>query len=123
MRQRGEAEIWFTPSFHCYLLKFRCHGRLIFSLHRRPCFPLHAAHVTQEQFNYRLPLPHVPGSPVLGVLSVSLPSTRSSSPSRLGGLAGSTGLRLNRMDLPCSRPTLWLHAGGTNPGSISEHSR
>src|SRR5215510_13165522 len=47
MRQRGEAEIWFTPSFHCYLLKFRCHGRLIFSLHRKavspvawsPCYP------------------------------------------------------------------------------------
>ena len=36
MRQRGEAKICFTPSFHCYLLKFRCHGRLIFSLHRRP---------------------------------------------------------------------------------------
>ena len=53
MGQRGEAKIWFTPSFHCYLLKFRCHGRLIFSLHRRPYLPLHGAHVTQEQFNYR----------------------------------------------------------------------
>src|SRR5262245_23320107 len=27
------------------------------------------------------------------------------------------------MDLPCSRPSLWLHAGGTNPGSTSDHSR
>ena len=26
-----------------------------------------------------------------------------------------TGLRLNRMDLPCSRCFLWLHAGGTEP--------
>jgi hypothetical protein len=27
--------------------------------------------------------------------------------------------RLNRMDLPCSRSTLPLHAGGKNPGSTS----
>src|SRR5215831_17866189 len=53
MSQRGEAKIWLTPSFHCYLLKFRCHGRLIFSSHRRPRLPLHGAHVTQEQSNYR----------------------------------------------------------------------
>jgi hypothetical protein len=45
----------------------------------------------------------VAGSPVLGVLSVSLTSTRSSDPSHLFGLAGPTSLRLNRMDLPCSR--------------------
>ena len=30
------------------------------------------------------------------------------------GLAGPTSSRLNQMDLPCSRPTLWLHAGGTH---------
>jgi hypothetical protein len=29
-------------------------------------------------------------------------------------------LRLNRMDLPCSRCSLWLHAGGTEP---REHLR
>src|SRR5713101_2848210 len=47
----------------------------------------------QEQFNYRWPLPHVAGSPDLGVLSVSLTSTRSSDPSHLFfGLAGPTGL-------------------------------
>src|SRR5258707_15524518 len=46
------------------------------------------------------PLPHVAGSPDLGVLSVSLTSTRSSDPSHLFGLAGPTGLRLNRMDSP-----------------------
>jgi len=44
-------------------------------------------------------------------------STRSSNPSHLIGLAGPTSLRLNRMDLPCSRCFLWLHAGGTNPGA------
>jgi hypothetical protein len=38
-------------------------------------------------------------------------------------LAGPTSLRLNRMDLPCSRQRLWLHAGGTNPGSTSDRSR
>jgi hypothetical protein len=56
-------------------------------------------------------------------LSVSLTSTRSSDPSHLFGLAGPTGLRLNRMDLPCSRCFLWLHAGGMNPGSASDRSR
>src|ERR1700722_16655538 len=50
-------------------------------------------------------------------------STRSSNPSHLIGLAGPTSLRLNRMDLPCSRCFLWLHAGGTNPGSTSDRSR
>jgi hypothetical protein len=42
-------------------------------------------------------------------------STRSSDPSHLFGLAGPTGLHLNRMDLPCSRCFLWLHAGGYEP--------
>src|ERR1700719_4266652 len=37
MGQRGKAKMWLTPSFRCYLLKFRFHGQLIFSLHRRPC--------------------------------------------------------------------------------------
>ena len=60
------------------------------------------------------------GSPVRRVLSVSLTSTRSSDPSHHFGLAGPTGLRLNRMDLPCSRCSLWLHAGGTEP---REHLR
>src|SRR5580700_5332323 len=40
-------------SFRCYLLKFRFHGRLIFSLNRRPCLPLYGAHVAQEQSNHR----------------------------------------------------------------------
>src|ERR1700688_1731835 len=62
-------------------------------------------------------------SPDLGVLSVSLTSTRSSDPSHLFGLAGPTSVCLNRMDLPCSRCFLWLHAGGTNPGSTSDRSR
>src|SRR5260370_22844798 len=65
-------------------------------------------------------LPHVAGFTARRVLSVSLTSTRSSDPSHLFGLAGPTGLRLNRMDLPCSRCFLWLHAGGTEP---REHLR
>src|SRR5215813_2449008 len=40
MGQRGEGKIWLTPSFRCYLFKFRFHGQLIFSLHRRPCPPV-----------------------------------------------------------------------------------
>ena len=44
---------------------------------------------------------HVAGSPVLGVLSVSMTSTRSSGLPHLVGLSGPTNLRLNRLDLPC----------------------
>src|SRR5215471_7159242 len=72
MSQRRETEFRFASSFCCYLFKFRFHGQLIFSLHRRPCLPLNGAHVTQEQFNSRSPLTHVAGSPEPGVLSVSL---------------------------------------------------
>ena len=72
-------------------------------LTRRPCCPR----------AIRLPLTASPcgrfSRPRL--LPVSLTSTRSSHPSRLIGSAGPTSSRLNRMDLPCSRPTLWLHAG------------
>src|SRR3984893_14836514 len=46
MGQRGKAKIWLTPSFRCYLFKFRFHGQLIFSLNRSlspvgwsPCRP------------------------------------------------------------------------------------
>ena len=72
----------------------------------------------------RLPesLPLVAGSPVLRVLSVSMTSIRSSGLPHLRGLSGPTNFRLNRMDLPCSRQRLWLHAGGTNPGRISGRS-
>ena len=62
------------------------------------------------------------GFPGLRVLSVSLTSTRSSGLPHLAGLSGPTNFRLNRMDLPCSRWSLWLHAGGTNPGSTAAHS-
>ena len=50
-------------------------------------------------------------------------STRSSGLPHLAGLSGTTNFRLNRMDLPCSRRSLWLHAGGTNPGSTASHSQ
>src|SRR5215468_456467 len=79
--------------------------------------PLNGAHVSHEQFNFRWPLPHVAGSPGLGVLSASLTSTRSSGRSHLIGLSGPTSFRLNLLDLPCSHRTLCLHAGGTNTGS------
>ena len=49
-------------------------------------------------------------------------SIRSSGLPHLAGLSGLTNFRLNRMDLPCSRCSLWLHAGGTNPGSTACHS-
>src|SRR3954454_23639950 len=50
-------------------------------------------------------------------------SIRSSGPSRLIGLAGPTSECLNWMDLPCSPRSLWLHAGGKNPGSTADRSR
>src|SRR2546430_9813484 len=43
---------------------------------------------------------------------------RSSSPRRF---VRPYKLGLNPTDLPCSHGFLWLHAGGTNPGSISGH--
>src|SRR5262250_1352573 len=52
-----------------------------------------------------------------------LTSTRTSGLPHLAGLSGPTNFRLNRMDLPCSRRSLWLHAGGTNPGSTASHSQ
>jgi len=50
-------------------------------------------------------------------------SIRSSGLPHLLGLSGPTNFRLNRMDLPCSRCSLWLHADGTNPGSTTRHLR
>jgi hypothetical protein len=78
-----------------------------------PCRP---RTITADRF------PMWPALPSSEVLSVTMASTRSSDPSHLFGLAGPTSLCLNRMDLPCSRCFLWLHAGGTNPGSISGRS-
>src|SRR6202022_4488939 len=45
--------------------------------------PLNGAHVSHERFDFRWPLPHVVGSPDLGVLSASLTSARSSGPPHL----------------------------------------
>src|SRR3954471_3521775 len=95
---------------------------LILSLHRGLSLPLNGAHVAPERVTCRRPLPPVNGSPVLRVLSAGLTSARSLDRSRLGGLSGPTGLRLNRTDLPCSRQVLRLHASGTNPGSVPTHS-
>ena len=83
--------------------------------------PLDGAHVSHEQFNFRWPLPHVAGSPDLEVLSASLTSVRSSGRPRFVGLSDPTSYRLSLTALPCSHGILRLHAGGTNPGSNSEH--
>ena len=88
----------------------------LISLWIEPMFPL-------EQFIFCWPLPHVAGSPDRGGLSASLTSTRPSDPPRLASLSGPTGFRLNLMDLPCSHEILWLHAGGTNPGSLPDAHR
>src|SRR5271165_2820603 len=98
-------------------------GWFIFSLHRRPDLPLDGAHVAFEQFIFCWPLPHVAGSPGRRVLSASLTSARPSDIPRLTGLSGPTGLRLSLMDLPCSHEILWLHASGTNPGSLPDTHR
>jgi hypothetical protein len=91
-------------------------------LHRWPYLPLHGGHVAFEQFNARWPLPHVAGSPDLGVLSASLTAVGPSDRSRRFGLAGPTSSRLSPAALPCSHGTFGQHAGGTNPGSISRRS-
>src|SRR5215813_11214 len=88
-----------------------------------PVLSLDRAHVSHEQFIFCWPLPHVAGSPDRGVLSASLTSTRPSDLPRLSSLSGPTGFRLNLMDLPCSHEILWLHAGGTNPGSFPDAHR
>src|SRR6516162_4506426 len=108
--------------FVCYLFESCCHGRRFISLHRWPYLPLHGGHVAFEQFNARWPLPHVAGSPDLGVLSASLTAAGSSDRSRRFGLAGPTSVRLSPTALPCSHGTFGQHAGGTNPGSISRRS-
>ena len=52
--------------------------------------PLNGAHVSPEQFNFRWPLPHVHGSPMLRVLSTSLTSTPPSDPPRIVSLSDPT---------------------------------
>src|SRR5215467_15475666 len=106
----------------CYSFESCFHGRRFISLHRWPYLPLHGDHVAFEQFNARWPLPHVAGSPDLGVLSASLTAAGPSDRSRLFGLAGPTSVRLSPTALPCSHGTFGQHAGGTNPGSISRRS-
>src|SRR6266850_814924 len=123
MGQGSEPYFWFTSCFRCYSFESCFHGWFIFSLHRSPDLSLDRAHVSHEQFIFCWPLPHVAGSPDRGVLSASLTSTRPSDLPRLVSLSGPTGFRLNLMDLPCSHEILWLHAGGTNPGSLPDAHR
>src|ERR1700730_9496789 len=123
MGQGSEPQFWLTSCFRCYSFESCFHGWFIFSLHRSPDLSLDRAHVSHEQFIFCWPLPHVAGSPDRGVLSASLTSTRPSDLPRLASLSGPTGFRLNLMDLPCSHGILWLHAGGTNPGSFPDAHR
>src|SRR5215471_6309792 len=122
MRQRGEPKFWLAPRLVCYSFESCFHGRQFISLHRWPYLPLHGGHVAFEQFNARWPLPHVAGSPDLGVLSASLTAAGPSDRSRRFGSAGPTSIRLSPTALPCSHGTFGQHAGGTNPGSISRRS-
>src|SRR3954471_10628849 len=112
----------FTALLVCYSFESCFHGRRFISLHRWPYPPLHGGHVAFEQFNARWPLPHVAGSPDLGVLSASLTAVGPSDRSRRFGLAGPTSFLLSPTALPCSHETFGQHAGGTNPGSISRRS-
>ena len=68
--------------------------------------PLHGAHVSQERVHFCWPLPHVIGSPDLGVLSASLTSDRPSGLPRVVGLSNPTSSSLNLTDLPCSHEIL-----------------
>src|SRR3954454_19384189 len=106
----------------CYSFESCFHGRRFISLHRWPYPPLHGGHVAFEQFHARWPLPHVAGSPDLGVLSASLTAVGPSDRSRRFGLADPTSSRLSPTALPCSHGTFGQQAGGTNPGSISRRS-
>jgi Phage integrase, N-terminal SAM-like domain len=93
--QRGEPEFWLAPRSLCYSFESCFHGRCSIPLNRWPYLPLHGGHVAFEQFNSRWPLPHVVGSPNLGVLSASLTAAGSLDRSCLSGLAGPTSFRLN----------------------------
>src|SRR6266851_4480867 len=121
MSQRRKPELWFTPSFRCYSFESRFHGWRFFSLHRRPnppfewspCFPR----------TVQLPLAASPCSRLSRPPSTVGQSDcrqvfRSSS---LRRLVRPYKLGLNLTALPCSHEILWLHAGRTNPGSISGH--
>src|SRR3954453_15031595 len=112
----------FTALLVCYSFESCFHGRRFISLHRWPYPPLHGGHVAFEQFHARWPLPHVAGSPDLGVLSASLTAIGPSDRSRRFGLAGPKKFCLSPTALPCSHETFGQHAGGTNPGSISRRS-
>ena len=121
MGQRRKPELWFTPSFPCYSFECRCHGWRFFSLHRRPNPPFEWSPCLLRTVQLLLtaspcsrlsrPQSTIGQSDFRQVIRSSLPYW----------LVGPYKLGLNPTDLPCSHGILWLHAGGTNPGSISEH--
>ena len=99
-----------------------CHGWRFFSLHRRPIPPVVWSPCCPR--TVQLPLAASPCGRLSRPRStISQSDFRqvigSSSPCQL---VGPYKLRLNLTDLPCSHRNLWLHAGGTNPGSTPEHS-
>ena len=122
MGQGRKPKLWLTPSFRCYSFESCCHGWRFFSLHRRPIPPLVWSPCFRRTTH--LPLAASPCSRLSRPQSNISQSdfrqvVRSSLPCRL---VGPYKLRLNLTALPCSHAVLWLHAGGTNPGSISGHS-
>ena len=52
---------------------------------------------------------------IFAATRISQPSWRSRKPY--------CALKYRAMDLPCSHEILWLHAGGTNPGSLPDAHR
>src|SRR5215471_15603606 len=122
MGQGRKPKLWLTPSFRCYSFESCCHGWRFFSLHRRPNPPLVWSPCFRRTTH--LPLAASPCSRLSRPPSTVSQSDfcqiiRSPLPCRL---VGPYKLRLNLTALPCSHEVLWLHAGGTNPGSISGHS-
>lgn len=103
MSQTGELKLWIAPGFRCYPFQSCCHGWFTFSLCRRPQLPLMWSPCFPEKA--RIP----PAASPCGGLSPPRSTISWSDflsivePSSLSGLSGSTGLRLNTQDLPCSR--------------------
>lgn len=120
MSQGRKLQFWLTTSFCCYSFESRCHDWRIFSLHRRPyppfewgpCFPQTIRFLPAASQCSRLSRPRstISRSDFRQVFEPSLLYRL------VGPYPAATG---NLADLPCSHKILCLHAGGTNPGSIT----
>ena len=121
MRQGREAKLWLASSFYCYSFEPRCHDWCLLSLHKGPyppfgwssCFLQTIQSLLAASPCGRLSRPRstISQSDFRQVIRSSL----------LCWLVRPYKLRLNLTDLPCSHGILWLHADGTNPGSIPKH--